>query len=237
MNSPGPGYRWNPPPNWPSAPDGWVMPKDWQPDPVWGPAPEGWEFWSLNDKAVSAFSSQASPEQKRTQNKKTLKVVGGILGALVLTVIVGSAIGGGSKTPTAAATQAPTPSAADQASAAQAQADANAEAQAVADAAAAAAAPPTKADFKLTVKTLSKNCFGSAGCNVTYRVVPTYIGTGDAKNLEVTYEVLGGDSGATVATFTIDGAGTATYDSANTISTASSATVLKARVTDVTQTP
>ena len=29
---------------------------------------------------------------------------------------------------------------------------------------------PAKGDFKLTVKTLSKECFGSAGCSLTFRV-------------------------------------------------------------------
>jgi hypothetical protein len=29
---------------------------------------------------------------------------------------------------------------------------------------------PEPSDFELTVKTLSKQCFGSAGCNITYRI-------------------------------------------------------------------
>lgn len=41
----GPGYRFNPPPNWPPTPPGWFPPAGWHPDPAWGPAPAGWPFW------------------------------------------------------------------------------------------------------------------------------------------------------------------------------------------------
>ncbi|GAA3708671.1 hypothetical protein GCM10022204_28470 [Microlunatus aurantiacus] len=37
--------RFNPPPNWPAAPDGWVPPPGWQPDPAWGPPPPDWPVW------------------------------------------------------------------------------------------------------------------------------------------------------------------------------------------------
>lgn len=36
--------RFNPPPGWPSAPEGWLPFDGWQPDPSWPPAPEGWQF-------------------------------------------------------------------------------------------------------------------------------------------------------------------------------------------------
>jgi hypothetical protein len=36
---------YNPPPNWPPAPEGWTPPPGWQPDPAWGPPPEGWQLW------------------------------------------------------------------------------------------------------------------------------------------------------------------------------------------------
>ncbi|NYH54504.1 Skp family chaperone for outer membrane proteins [Nocardiopsis arvandica] len=41
----GTGYRFNPPPNWPPTPPGWVPPTGWHPEPAWGPAPGGWPFW------------------------------------------------------------------------------------------------------------------------------------------------------------------------------------------------
>ncbi|MBS9534615.1 hypothetical protein KIH27_13560 [Mycobacterium sp. M1] len=37
--------RFNPPPNWPPAPPGWVPDPNWQPDPSWPPAPPGWRLW------------------------------------------------------------------------------------------------------------------------------------------------------------------------------------------------
>ncbi len=42
-------YKFNPPPNWPPAPEDWTPPPGWQPDPAWGPAPDGWEFWVNTD--------------------------------------------------------------------------------------------------------------------------------------------------------------------------------------------
>ncbi|ORV18505.1 hypothetical protein [Mycobacterium celatum] len=37
--------RYNPPPNWPKPPEGWVPPPDWSPDPSWPPPPKGWKLW------------------------------------------------------------------------------------------------------------------------------------------------------------------------------------------------
>jgi hypothetical protein len=37
--------RFNPPPNWPPAPPGWMPPPGWQPDAAWPPLPPGWPLW------------------------------------------------------------------------------------------------------------------------------------------------------------------------------------------------
>jgi hypothetical protein len=37
--------RYNPPPNWPKPPKGWVPHADWSPDPSWPPPPQGWRLW------------------------------------------------------------------------------------------------------------------------------------------------------------------------------------------------
>jgi hypothetical protein len=37
--------RFNPPPTWPSPPEGWVPPSGWRPAPDWPPAPNGWQLW------------------------------------------------------------------------------------------------------------------------------------------------------------------------------------------------
>lgn len=41
----------NPPPNWPKPPEGWVPPAGWTPDPSWPPPPPGWELWTDEDAA------------------------------------------------------------------------------------------------------------------------------------------------------------------------------------------
>lgn len=67
---------------------------------------------------------------------------------------------------------------------------------------------PTPADFKGTVKILSKQCFGSAGCNVEYRVELEAIRTVHPDpdvTYEVTYQVAGDESGTQVGTTTITG--------------------------------
>jgi hypothetical protein len=97
---------------------------------------------------------------------------------------------------------------------------------------------PGPADFRLTLKTLKKACFGSAGCNVTYRIQPTYIGTETLEpgtEYEVTYEVRGGQDGAQTNTFTLQD-GNASVDSEEFLSTTSSGTKLTAKVTDVAAT-
>jgi hypothetical protein len=41
--------RYNPPPNWPKPPKGWVPHADWSPDPSWPPPPQGWRLWVEED--------------------------------------------------------------------------------------------------------------------------------------------------------------------------------------------
>jgi hypothetical protein len=41
----GMGYRFNPPPNWPAPPPGWVPPTGWRPSPEWPAPPQGWQLW------------------------------------------------------------------------------------------------------------------------------------------------------------------------------------------------
>lgn len=54
---------------------------------------------------------------------------------------------------------------------------------------------PTKSDFKVTLKELSRDCFGSAGCSITYRprlTMPS--GLDPDTTYEITYRIRGGDS-------------------------------------------
>lgn len=94
---------------------------------------------------------------------------------------------------------------------------------------------PHKKDFKIGLKILRKQCFGSAGCNITYRIKPTYVGSQDLPEtgtIEVSYRVYGGDSGPADNTFTIE-SGTANYDKEENTSTSSSSRKLTVKVTDV----
>lgn len=88
------------------------------------------------------------------------------------------------------------------------------------------------ADFRLGIKILSKKCFGSAGCNVTFRVVPKYVGTGSLPDgtVEVTYSVKGAEDPIINTLTIVDG--TASFDSEEIASTSSGAK-LTAVVTEV----
>jgi len=92
---------------------------------------------------------------------------------------------------------------------------------------------PKPADFAITVHILEKTCFGSAGCNVTYRIEPNYTGASPLPNKEiiVVYEVRGGED-AQINRFTISG-GQAEFPSEERISTKSSKAELTAVATQV----
>ncbi|MEU8333767.1 hypothetical protein [Micromonospora sp. NPDC048839] len=94
---------------------------------------------------------------------------------------------------------------------------------------------PTKKDFNLGVKILKKKCFGSAGCNITYRIDVTYIGAGldPSKTYEVTYEVRGGED-PMVNTFEVTG-DTASVQQEEDGGTKRSTDKLTAVVTDVAE--
>src|SRR4051812_16666309 len=56
------------PPNWPTAPEGWVPPEGWQPDPAWGPAPAGWQFWTADGPAPAPMpAAQPTPQPPAPQ--------------------------------------------------------------------------------------------------------------------------------------------------------------------------
>jgi hypothetical protein len=99
---------------------------------------------------------------------------------------------------------------------------------------------PSTSDFKVKIKVVKKQCFGSAGCNVTYRIDPEYVGDDPlptSGSTEVTYEVSGGEDGPAINTFTVDDTGTAHFDETEDASTSSQSKKLKAEVTEVVYTP
>lgn len=92
---------------------------------------------------------------------------------------------------------------------------------------------PKPADFKLGVKTLKKSCFGSAGCNITYRITVSYNGPAldPATEYTVTYAVKGGEDPQS-NTFTVSGT-EYTYSEQEFISTPRSSSKVTAVVTDI----
>ncbi|MER7165289.1 hypothetical protein ABT336_04310 [Micromonospora sp. NPDC000207] len=100
---------------------------------------------------------------------------------------------------------------------------------------AAAYGTPTKDDFRLKVKVLRKQCFGSAGCNVNFRVDVTYTGAelDPSTTYEVTYQVKGAED-PIVNTFEVTGS-SASVESEESTSTARSGDRLTAVVTSVSE--
>lgn len=89
-------------------------------------------------------------------------------------------------------------------------------------------------DFTVALKVTDKECFGSAGCDVTATPSVNYAGDLsdlDSVTLSITYEMTGDTSGTQVHTLNCD-AGQCTGDDV-VAQTASSSTKLKAHVTEV----
>ena len=93
---------------------------------------------------------------------------------------------------------------------------------------------PLVSDFTITVDVLSKQCFGSAGCNLTYRVQPSYHGPALdlGQQYTITYQINGTQDGAQVESFTMQGT-SAQVQQQETAQTASSGMQLTAQVTNV----
>lgn len=80
--------RFNPPPNWPQPPAGWVPPADWRPDPGWPALPFGWQLWiddaEQQGQAVAPYGSQpptvhppAAPPSPGKSHPKVTRAQGG----------------------------------------------------------------------------------------------------------------------------------------------------------------
>jgi hypothetical protein len=93
---------------------------------------------------------------------------------------------------------------------------------------------PKPSDFTMTVKTTKKQCFGTAGCNVTYHVEvsSSYIGAPDKEWL-ITYEVRGGED-VSINSFTYTGT-KYTRDQEEFVQVPSSKSKLTAKATEVAE--
>lgn len=89
-------------------------------------------------------------------------------------------------------------------------------------------------NFKIGVRTRSKECFGSAGCLVDVQIVPDYIGRQDVStgSWELIYELRGGEDGPVIETMTLE-SGTFSFPEEQSLDTRSSTTLITAVVTEV----
>jgi hypothetical protein len=93
--------------------------------------------------------------------------------------------------------------------------------------------PPTPTSFTLTVTILTQECFGSAGCDLTYRVTPQYTGPPTSGQWTITYTVAGTED-PTVGSFTYDAdTGQAMINTQNAAQTKTSKVTLTATPTTV----
>jgi hypothetical protein len=96
-------------------------------------------------------------------------------------------------------------------------------------------APVRPRDFAVAISVVEKECFGSAGCVLTYRVSPRHIGAAplplDGVALTVVFRVLGGGDEQIDSFTVLDG--TIEAPEEKTVQTPSSAARLTARVTQV----
>lgn len=95
---------------------------------------------------------------------------------------------------------------------------------------------PTSKDFELTLKTTEKQCFGSAGCNVTVEPKLSYLSVTSLdpeKTLSITYEIHGDESGPVIETMELTDQDRLTYDPVS-ITTPGRLTKVTTKITDVT---
>ena len=90
--------------------------------------------------------------------------------------------------------------------------------------------------FTIDLKTKSKQCFGSAGCNLTVEPDLTLLVDSSeidpAATYEITYEIHGGDSGPVIETAELSDQTSLNY-TPSVISTSSSGTKVSVEITDV----
>lgn len=95
-----------------------------------------------------------------------------------------------------------------------------------------------EASFSIKLKTTSRQCFGSAGCNVTVEPDVTYLGDPDgidpSATFDITYEIHGDESGPVIETAELSNR-TSLHYSESMISTPSAGTEVSVEITDVTQ--
>ncbi|MFC9285131.1 hypothetical protein [Streptomyces sp. NPDC057052] len=184
-----------------------------------GPAPE--------TAPVPALASASAPTSARMpRNGVIIGAAAAVIAAVIGTgIFVVQAINNDDGTPAAAASSSPAAS------------DESAVTSADEPASDPVYTEPAASDFTMTLRTTEKQCFGSAGCNLTVEPRLTY--TGVTTDLdpdavyEITYEIKGDESGPVIETAELSDRTTLNYTQTS-ISTASSGTKVSVEITEVT---
>jgi hypothetical protein len=90
----------------------------------------------------------------------------------------------------------------------------------------------SNADFRLTVKVTTKDCYGSIGCDVQYQIKAAISHTAKADECQVTYQVSGLED-AQIGTLAVHADGTYDQDSYQAGQISNSSKKLTAKVTEV----
>ncbi|MYT05434.1 hypothetical protein GT021_13135 [Streptomyces sp. SID5470] len=92
--------------------------------------------------------------------------------------------------------------------------------------------------FSIDLRTTARQCFGSAGCNVTVEPELTYLGSSGVLDpdavYEITYEIHGDESGPVIQTAELTNQTSLSYRK-SLISTPSASTELSVEITDIQQ--
>jgi hypothetical protein len=95
----------------------------------------------------------------------------------------------------------------------------------------------TDSSFTIELRTTKRQCFGSAGCNVTVEPKLTYLGDSESidptATYEITYEIHGDESGPVIETAELSNQTSLNYRP-TLVQTASSKTKLSVKITDIT---
>lgn len=187
------------------------------------------------------FQAAYMPQESNQKTRKTPVLVAGLVGLLVG---AGAALGGvvlydtfgDDSDPVADATEpAQTPSVPPQPEASSAGIDEGTREAAEEAPSISAAYEPAVEDFDVETSVKEQRCFGSAGCNVTLRTEPVYLGSDAPSGVwEVTYEITGIEDGPVIRTFDVDGEDVSFDDEAH-VSVESEQFDIEIEITDVRQ--
>ncbi len=170
-----------------------------------------------------------APVAKKPSPLTSKPVIG--IAALIVGLVLGTVVGGGSgKTPTSVAGAAPTVTVTATETATYEATDGSTDDGTDSS----STGTVSKSDFAIKLKVTAKQCFGSAGCNVTTKATVSYVGSGSVSDLPssitITYKIKGAEDPYTATIEMEDGE--YSPDIAN-IGTRRSSDKLTAVITDV----